>query len=131
MAAILLTLRKRVSGLREAIFRFPYSTIFHAEHNALHWCLLPFVIQLCSVISCCQKLYVLPDGSSRRSGFFLPFKAPAFRSKSLVMLTERSPKANIAVNHAVWTMQQPSTAAAPSRGAEKTALVLDVPCETP
>lgn len=33
----------------------------------------------------------------RRNGFFLPFKAPAFRHKSLVMLIERFPKVNTAV----------------------------------
>ena len=129
MAAISLTLRERVSGLKEAIPHIPYSTVFNAEHNTLHRCLLPFVIQLRSVVSCSQKLYILPDGSSR-SGFFLPFKAPAFRDNSLVMLMiERSPKANIAVNHPVWTMQQPSAAAALNHGTEKTALVLDAPCE--
>lgn len=68
MAAISLTLRERVSGFKEAILHFPYSTIFHADRNALHWCLLPFVAQLCCVVSCSQKLYILPD--TQKEWFF-------------------------------------------------------------
>lgn len=87
MAAISLTLRERVSGFKEAILHFPYSTIFHAVRNALHWCLLPFVAQLRCVVSCSQKLYILPD-MQKEWVFFLPFQAPAFRDKSLVMLID-------------------------------------------
>jgi len=49
-AAISLALRDRVSGLKQAILQFAYSTVFRAERNALHQCLLPFVIQLRSLM---------------------------------------------------------------------------------
>lgn len=85
VAALSLSLKEGVGGLREGLLYFPYSTEFQAVCSTLHQCLLPFVTQLPSAVPCRQKLHILSDGSSGRSSFFLPFK-----DNSLVLLTELS-----------------------------------------
>lgn len=76
VASLSLSLSERVSGLGEALLHFPHSTEFQAVRGTL---LLHFVTQLHGAVSCRQKRHILPDGSSGRSGFFLPFNAPELR----------------------------------------------------